>query len=73
MVHPSFVFAKKAVFDQTFILNSEGICKLIVGIDASQLYIFSLCQEMPTGLYTRWELVSDSVKCKTRRNINDKN
>ena len=53
---PSIVFTRKAVVDQIYIRNSENICKFMVGIDASQLYPFSLCQEMPTGLYTRWEL-----------------
>ena len=59
---PSIVFTRKAVVDQTFIQNSENLCKSIVGIDASQLYPFSMCQEMPTGLYTRWELDTDSQK-----------
>ena len=49
---PSIVFTKKEVFDQTFIRNSEKLCKSIVVIDASQLYPFSMCQEMPIGLYT---------------------
>ena len=51
---PSIVFTQKAVVDQTYFRNSSNICKTIVGIDASQLYPFSVCQEMPTGLYTRW-------------------
>ena len=59
---PSIVFTRKAVVDQTYIGNSENTCKFIVGIDASQLYPFSLCQEMPTGLYTQWELYSNSQK-----------
>ena len=65
---PSIVFTRKAVVDQTYIRNTENICKLIVGIDASQLYPFSMCQEMPTGLYTRWEFDSDSQKFKARQN-----
>ena len=52
---PSIVFTRKAVVDETFIRNSENVCKSIVGIDASQLYPYSMCQPMPTGLYTRWE------------------
>ena len=51
----SIVFTRKAVVDETFIRKSEKICKSIVGIDASQLYPYSMCQPMPTGLYTRWE------------------
>ena len=51
---PSIVFTRKVVVDQIYIPNSENFFKSIVGIDASQLYPFSMCQEMPTGLYTRW-------------------
>ena len=47
---PSIVFTRKAVVDKTFIRNSTNICKTIVGIDASQLYSYSNCQPMPTGL-----------------------
>ena len=65
---PSLVFTRKAVLDQTYIRNTENICKSIVGIDASQFYPFSMCQEMPTGLYTRWDFDSDSQKFKTRQN-----
>ena len=65
---PSIVFTRKAIVDETYIRNTENICKSIVGIDASQLYPFSMCQEMPTGLYTRWEFDSDSQKFKARQN-----
>ena len=65
---PSIVFTRKAVVDQTYIRNSENICKSIVGIDASKLYPFSMCQEMPTGPYTRWELDTNSQKFKARTN-----
>ena len=51
---PSIVFTLKAVRDETFIGKSSNLCKSIVGIDASQLYPYSMCQPMPTGLYTRW-------------------
>ena len=65
---PSIVFTRKAVVDQTFIRISENFCKSIVGIYASQLYPFSMCQEMPTGLYTRWEFDTDSQKFRARTN-----
>ena len=65
---PPIVFTRKAAVDQTCIRNSESICKSIVGLDDSQLYPFSKCQEMPTGLYTRWEFDSDSQKFKARQN-----
>ena len=41
---PSIVFTRKAVVDETFIRKSANICKSIVGIDASQLYPYSMCQ-----------------------------
>ena len=47
---PSIVFTSKAVVDETFIRKSTNTCKLIVGIDASQLYPFPMCQPMSTGL-----------------------
>ena len=46
---PSIVFTRKAVVDETFIRNSGNVCKLTVGIDASQFYP-SMCQPMSTGL-----------------------
>ena len=49
----SIGFTRKAVVDQTYIRNTEDICKSIVGIDA---------------LYTRWEFDSDSQKFKARQN-----
>ena len=65
---PSIVFTQKDVVDETFIRDSSNICKSIVGIDASQLYPYSLCQDMPTGLYTRWEFDTDMQKFKARHN-----
>ena len=49
---PSIVFTRKVVVDQIYIPNSENFFKSIFGIDASRLYPFSMCQQMPTGLYT---------------------
>ena len=63
---PSIVFTRKAVVDETFIKNSSNVCKSIVGIDASQLYPFSMCQNMPRGLYTRWKFGTDMQKFKSR-------
>ena len=59
---PSITFTRKAVVDETFIRGSTNLCKSVVGIDASQLYPFSICQAMPTGLYSRWELDLESGK-----------
>ena len=65
---PSILFTRKAVVDETFIRNSENICNSIVGIDASQLCPFSMCQSMPTGLYTRWENDTESNRFKPQQN-----
>ena len=54
--------------DETFIRKSLNVCKSIVGIDASQLYPFSMCQPMPTGLYTRYEYDSELQRFKPRQN-----
>ena len=56
---PFIVFIRKAVVDETFIRKSSNLCKSIVGIDGSQLYHYSMCQPMPTRLYTRWEYDSE--------------
>ena len=66
---PSIVFTRKAVVDETFFRKSANLCKSFVGIDASQLYPHSMCQPMPTGLYTRQNFDSewvDSYLDKTR-------
>ena len=49
---PFIVFTRKTVVDEAFIRVSGFIFKTIVGVDASQLYPYSMCQPMPTGLYT---------------------
>ena len=65
---PSIVFTRKAVVNDTFIRKSTNLCKSIVGIDASQLYPYSMCQLMPTGLYTRWDFDSETSRFTTRQN-----
>ena len=59
---PSVVLTRKAVVDEVFIGKSSNLCKSIVFIDASQLYPYSMCQPMPTGLYTRREYDSETKK-----------
>ena len=49
MGDPSIVFTRKAVANEMF-FRKLNVCKLIVGIDASQIYPYSLCQVMLTGL-----------------------
>ena len=65
---PSMVFTRKAAVDETLTPDSMNWCKSIVGIDVSQLHLFSLCQAMPTGLYKRWELELDCSKFKSISN-----
>ena len=65
---PSIVFTRKTVVDEIFIKNSSNNCKSIAGIDASQLYPISMCQDKPTGLYTRWDFDTDMQKFKARLN-----
>ena len=69
MVGGSFiVFTRKAVVDETLIRKSSNLCKSIVCIDPRQLYPYSMCQPMPTSLYTRWEYNSETKRFTTRRN-----
>ena len=65
---PSIVFTRKAVVDETFIRNSGKNCISIVGIDASQLYRYSMFQPMPAGLYTRCEYDTESNRSKAQQN-----
>ena len=65
---PSIVFKGKAVVDETFIRKSTKKCKSFVGIDASQLYPYSMCQLMSTGLYTRWDFDSQTSRFTPRQN-----
>ena len=65
---PSIVFTRKAVVDETFIRKSTNLCKSIVGNEASQLYPYSMCQPMPTGIYTRWDLDSETSRFIPRKN-----
>ena len=65
---PSIILTRKAVVDESFIRKSSNLCKSNVGIDASQLYPYSMCQPMPTQLYTRWEYDSETKKFTARQN-----
>ena len=65
---PSIVFTRKAEVDETFIRKSSNLCKSNVGYDASQLYPYSMCQPMPTGLYRRWEYNSETKRFTARQN-----
>ena len=62
----SIVFTRKAVANETYIRKSNNLCKSIVGFDASQFFPYSMCQDMPTGLYTRWDYNEETQKFKAR-------
>ena len=64
----SVVFTRKADVRVTLIRDSTNWCKTILGINASKFYSYSMCQVIPTGLYTRCELDSESGKIKSRQN-----
>ena len=61
---PSIVLTREAVVDETFIRKSTNLLKSNVGIDASQLYPYS----MPTGLYMRWDFDSETSRIIPRQN-----
>ena len=65
---PTIVFTHKAVVDKNIIRKSSNLCKAIVGIDASQLNPYSMCQFMPTGLYTRRDLDTETGRFIPRQN-----
>ena len=62
------VSTQKVVVNETKIWSSSNNCKSIVGIDASRLYPYAMCQPMPTGLYTRWDFKADLYRFKARSN-----
>ena len=66
---PSSVFTRKALVDVSFKRKSSNLCKSIVGIDASQLYHYAMCQSMRTGLYTRWVYDSETKRIEARQNM----
>ena len=53
-------FSRKTVVDETSIWKTTNFCKSVVCIDASQLHPYSMGQPMPIGLYTRWDLNSET-------------
>ena len=65
---PSIVFTRKTVVGRIRIRSSSNTCKSVVGIDASQLDPYAMCQPMPTGLYTLWEFIADLQRFKPRSN-----
>ena len=65
---PFIVFTREAAVDEAFIRKPRNNCQYFVGIDASQLYPYSMCQPMPRGLYMRWENDTESNRFKPQEN-----
>ena len=65
---PSIAFTRKIVANGFFIQKSSNLYKPIVGIDASQLYPYSTCQDMRAGLYTRWDYNEETQKFNAKQN-----
>ena len=57
---PSSVFTRKALVEGIFMRKSTNLFMSIYGVGASQLYLYSKYQPMPTGLITRWEYESET-------------
>ena len=64
----SIVFTSVTVENDPFVRKSNKLSKSIVGIGASQLYYYSMCQDMPTGLYTRLDYNEGTQKVKAMQN-----
>ena len=64
----STIFTRKAVVVETFSRKSTNLCQSVVGIDASQLYPYSMCRPMPIGLYSRWDFDSETSRFIIRQN-----
>ena len=65
---PSIVSTRKTLASETFIRNSKNLCKSIVGFKAIQLYTYSRCRDMPTGLYTRRDYNEETQMFKAWQN-----
>ena len=65
---PSIVFTRKAVANEAFFRTSNNWCKSIVGIDSIQIYPYSMYQDTPTGLYTRWDYNEETQKFEISQN-----
>ena len=66
-VHLSFLHVKQSLTNFVF-QKSTNTWKSIVEADASLLYPYSMCQPMPTGVYTRWDLDSETSRFIPRQN-----
>ena len=68
---PSNILTWYAKVVSSRIKNSSNMCKTIVSIDASQFYSFSMMKDMPTGVYTKWDLREGTGFFHPRRSKNN--
>ena len=64
----SIVSTQKAVVGETIHRKETNFSKSFVGIDAGHLYPYSMCQPLLTGLYTCWDLDSETGRFMPRGN-----
>ena len=64
---PFGVFTRKALVDETFVRKSRNICNSFVGIDARRPCPYSMFQRMSTGLYTQWDVDSETSSFTPRQ------
>ena len=65
---PSIVFTTEAALKDFLLRDSPNWYKTIDGNDACRLYPYSMCQAMPTGPYSEWELDSAFGELKPSQN-----
>ena len=58
----SIVCKRKAVLVETFIRISNYLCKSVVEIDDSRIYLNSMCQPVPNGLNAHWDFDSETSR-----------
>lgn len=67
---PSIIFKRKHTVGETFIRNNNAKpCHSIYGYDANSLYLWSICQEMPTGKYIRRDKDSNFKPVNHQKNV----
>ena len=62
------MFKIKTVVDETLSRKSSNNCEPIVRINVCQLYVYSMCKHMPTGLYKRYQFDEFLHRFKQKQN-----
>ena len=61
-------FTRKAVVDNIFVQELTSLNTSIVAVDAGQLYPYTTCELMQTGLYMRWKHDTEISRFKPLQN-----